>query len=198
MNEASSSRQSSSSSSSYTTLSPPPHPYYPLSHHHPHHPNGPPSNPLEPAILPTLAASLREPPNPDLLPRNRPTLSQFRSNEGASTRAAKLRGLWNALPALPNIEDADTPTDTQRMKLPGQDTLTALSPERAERLRRLYEEELVKRCNERRPEARLWGGADDLQPEIKNVMGKGVAWEDFRWVARAGVFDADHDCSFAS
>jgi len=63
------------------------------------------------------------------------------------------------------------------MQLPGQDTYTTLSPERAERLKRLYEEELVKRVGEERPEARLWGGADDLEPEIK---GKGIAWQDFR------------------
>jgi len=66
------------------------------------------------------------------------------------------------------------------MNLPGQDTLTALSPERADRLRRLYEEELVRRCNESRPEARLWGGADDLEPGEKAIKGKGVAWQDFR------------------
>ena len=70
------------------------------------------------------------------------------------------------------------------MHLPGQDTLTALTPERAERLKRLYEEELVRRCGESRPEARLWGGADDLEPEIKTVKGKGVAWQDFRYVLR--------------
>jgi hypothetical protein len=67
------------------------------------------------------------------------------------------------------------------MKLPGQDTLTALSPERADRLSRLYEEELVKRCNEKRPDARLWGGADELEPEMRSVKGKGIAWSDFRW-----------------
>lgn len=67
------------------------------------------------------------------------------------------------------------------MKLPGQDTTTALSPERAERLRKLYEEELVRRVKEKRPEARLWGGADD-QPHIKTTQEKGIAFEDFRWV----------------
>jgi solute carrier family 25 phosphate transporter 23/24/25/41 len=66
------------------------------------------------------------------------------------------------------------------MKLPGQDTMTALSPERADRLRRLYEEELVRRCNEERPQARLWGGPDE-QGE-KNIGGKGVRFEAFRWV----------------
>lgn len=66
------------------------------------------------------------------------------------------------------------------MKLPGQDTRTALSPERAERLRRLYEEELVRSCSAHRPEARLWGGADDIKPGT--ATGKGIAWENFRWV----------------
>ena len=63
------------------------------------------------------------------------------------------------------------------MKLPGQDTITALSPERADRLRKLYQEELVRRVREKRPQARLWGGADDIEPEIKD---QGIAWADFR------------------
>jgi solute carrier family 25 phosphate transporter 23/24/25/41 len=64
------------------------------------------------------------------------------------------------------------------MKLPGQDTMTTLSDERAERLKKLYLEELVRECNDKRPEARLWGGSDDWKPETT----KGVAWEDFRYV----------------
>ena len=63
------------------------------------------------------------------------------------------------------------------MKLPGQDTIAALSPERADRLRKLYQEELVRRVREKRPQARLWGGADDIEPEVKD---KGIAWADFR------------------
>lgn len=73
------------------------------------------------------------------------------------------------------------------MKLPGQDTMTALSPERADRLRRLYEEELVRRCNEDRPQARLWGGPDN-QGE-KWIGGKGVRFEAFRC-----VFCSDGTC----
>lgn len=113
-----------------------------------------------------------------MIPPNRPTLTQFRGSEGPVLRAAKLRALWESLPYLPDISDCPTPAE--RMNLPGQDTLTALSPERADRLRRLYEEELVRRCNESRPEARLWGGADDLEPGEKAIKGKGVAWQDFR------------------
>jgi solute carrier family 25 phosphate transporter 23/24/25/41 len=67
------------------------------------------------------------------------------------------------------------------MRLPGQDTLAALSPERAERLRTLYSEELVKQCGEDRPDARLWGGADDLEPfEAVESGQKGVSWKAFR------------------
>jgi solute carrier family 25 phosphate transporter 23/24/25/41 len=100
-------------------------------------------------------------------------------------RANKLRTLWDSLPSLPDVH-GDTPTDLQRMKLPGQDTHTTLSPERADRLRKLYDEELVRRVRQERPQARLWGGADDLLPD--NAAGreaaasKGVAWTDFRWV----------------
>lgn len=122
-----------------------------------------------------------------MIPPTRPTLVQFRSSEGPSIRAGKLRALWSSLPSLPDVDVSDCdPTPTERMHLPGQDTLTALSPERAERLNRLYGEELVRRCGEYRPEARLWGGADDLEPEVgggvglKTVKGKGVAWHDFR------------------
>lgn len=62
------------------------------------------------------------------------------------------------------------------MQLPGQDTVMTLSPERVDRLRNLYLEELVKECKDRRPNALLWGGSDDWKPETT----KGVAWEDFR------------------
>lgn len=126
------------------------------------------------ADLPTRPLTLREPPAPDLLPTSRPTLTQFRQAEGPLTRAGKLKALWEALPTLPEYQEG--PTATKRMQLPGQDTVTALSPERADRLRKLYLEELVKECNDRRPEARLWGGSDDWQPDTS----KGVKWEDFR------------------
>lgn len=67
-----------------------------------------------------------------------------------------------------------------------------------ERLEKLYEEELVRRVTlEGRPEARLWGGEDDVsEPAIhvehpgasagkepargKTVNGKGIEWKDFR------------------
>lgn len=171
---------SSSSSSSSTST-----PYYPLLGSQNHDESAlrpvPPSSSPEP----TLPASLRDPPNPDLIPPSRPTLTQFRQSEGASARATKLRSLWDSLPDLPNLPD-DTPTPTQCMKLPGQDTITALSPERADRLRKLYEEELVRRVRQNRPQARLWGGADDLLPDTQtdSVEGrkgaKGIAWGDFR------------------
>ena len=158
--DASSSSSSGASSSSSSSAA-----YYPLSPH-----PTPSSSDL------TLPISLREPPSPDLIPATRPTLTQFRQSEGASTRAQKLKALWQHLPSLPEVT-GDGPSPTASMQLPGQDTYTALSPERAERLRRLYEEELVKRVGEQRPEARLWGGADDQEPEIR---GKGIAWQDFR------------------
>lgn len=118
--------------------------------------------------------SLREPPGEDL---PRPTLNDFRNEEGPAVRAAKLRTLWQSLPRLPPIE-GDQPTATARMRLPDQDTLTALSPERAERLRILYQEELVRQCGEKRPDARLWGGSDDLEPV--DVREKGISWKAFR------------------
>ena len=124
----------------------------------------------------TRATTLREPPAPDLLPTTRPTLSQFRQSEGATTRAEKLEALWEALPSLPELSEG--PTATKRMKLPGQDTMAALSPERAERLKELYLEELVRECNDKRPLAKLWGGRDDWKPDTT----KGIAWEDFRYV----------------
>lgn len=125
---------------------------------------------------PIRATTLREPPAPDLLPTNRLTLAQFRQSEGATTRAEKLEALWEALPSLPELTEG--PTATKRMKLPGQDTMAALSPERAERLKELYLEELVKECSDKRPMAKLWGGKDDWKPDTT----KGIAWEDFRYV----------------
>lgn len=125
-----------------------------------------------------LGTSLREGPAPDLL-QNRQTLAEFRQQEGPAVRSAKLRTMWSTLPRLPTV-DPDKPTEAQRMRLPGQDTPTALSPERAERLRTLYQEELVKRCGENRPDALLWGGADDLQPGDGEVREKGVSWKAFR------------------
>lgn len=137
-----------------------------------------PVKPDEPSLPLSSTTTLREPPNPDLIPHSRPSLAQFRSAEGPNLRSAKLSALWDELPDLPILQD-EGPTATQRMKLPGQDTMTALSPERAERLRKLYEEELVRRCNEKRPSARLWGGPDE-HPQQKNVLGKGIQFEDFR------------------
>jgi len=140
-----------------------------------------PSTPTEPSTTPSIetptrATTLREPPAPDLLPTTRPTLTQFRQSEGATTRAEKLEALWEALPSLPELSEG--PTATKRMKLPGQDTMAALSPERAERLKELYLEELVRECNDKRPLAKLWGGRDDWKPDTT----KGIAWEDFRYV----------------
>ena len=126
---------------------------------------------------PSLPPSLREPPGSDLIPPTRPSLSEFRATEGAEARAAKLKAIWGQLPSLPELGDGPTPS--QKMRLPGQDTMTALSPERADRLRQLYKEELVRRVKEKRPQARLWGGADDMEPEVRE---KGLAWSDFRQV----------------
>ncbi|KAL1410312.1 hypothetical protein Q8F55_004318 [Vanrija albida] len=131
------------------------------------------------------AADLREAPAADIVtPAPLPipaTLADFRAQEGPTVRAAKLRSLWQSLPDLPNVE-GDKPTPTQLMRLPGQDTLTALSPERAERLQTLYQEELVRRVGETRPDALLWGGADDLEPvDTKGgVQTKGISWKAFR------------------
>lgn len=124
-----------------------------------------------------MSTSLREPPGADLYP-HRESLSEFRAHEGSAARAAKLRSLWSSLPKLPNV-DPNHPTEAQRMRLPGQDTIAALSPERAERLRTLYREELVKQCDEDRPDAKLWGGADDLEP-FELPRDKGVSWKSFR------------------
>ena len=201
---------SSSASSSGPQPPPPPQPsssrtpYYSFQSRPPHtdptfvpspqEPQLPPPPPDDPSAGP----SLREPPAPDILPPERPTLAQFRASEGPEARAAKLRALWHSLPSLPDVGPG--PTATQRMRLPGQDTRTALSPERAERLRRLYEEELVRRCAEERPQARLWGGADDVQPgqspggpdgqapdgtptedgSVRGVREKGISWTQFR------------------
>lgn len=160
---------SSASSEPHYTLSPqPPHAdssIYPL-----------PTDPTPPP----QPMSLREAPGPDVFPDHRPTLAEFRAKEGPAVRASKLRALWKSLPPLPSIPDGDEPTPTQKMQLPGQGTTAALSPERAERLRRLYEEELVKRISEKRPDSSLWGGPDDLEPEMRNLKGKNIAWQDFR------------------
>lgn len=183
---ADSAPSSSSSSSSSTSQ-----PYYPLLSSQPHNDSNPPNSPIDPS---SLATTLRDPPNPDIIPASRPTLTQFRQSEGPSARATKLRSLWDSLPDLPHLTDDNGPTATQRMKLPGQDTITALSPERADRLGRLYEEELVRRVRQNRPQARLWGGADDLLPdsngetnEERKGASKGIAWGDFRSVEKSRV-----------
>jgi solute carrier family 25 phosphate transporter 23/24/25/41 len=151
------------------------------------------------------APSLREPHPPDLRRTHaddRPTLAEFRLAEGPKVRAQKLKAFWESLPDLPTLET--TPTPTAMTKLPGQGTLSPLSSERAERLQRLYSEELVRRVRCERPEAKLWGGADDLnEPEAGSSgsgsltttgagssnsagsssaarKGKGIAWKDFR------------------
>lgn len=141
-----------------------------------------------PSLREPPAADLREPTAAELdvappssPPRRPTTLADFRAQEGPTIRAAKLRSLWQSLPHLPSVE-GDKPTPTQLMRLPGQDTLTVLSPERAERLQTLYQEELVRRVGETRPDALLWGGADDLEPvDTKGgVQTKGISWKAFR------------------
>ena len=144
---------------------------------HPEH-TDPSFRPLPADINLKPTANLREAPQADLIPPVRPTLGQFRQSEGPEVRSGKLKALWEALPTLPSLHDEEGPSEAKRMKLPGQDTMTALSPERAERLQRLYEEELVRRCNEERPQALLWGGPDE-QGE-KWIGGKGVRFEAFR------------------
>lgn len=117
------------------------------------------------------------------------SLADFRRAEGPVVRAQKLHALWKSLPTLP--APATGPTPTSLARLPGQGTIGILSPERVERLERLYEEELVRRVTlEGRPEARLWGGEDDLSEPASapstsaagalNGGGKGIAWKDFR------------------
>ncbi|CAK9779431.1 putative calcium-binding mitochondrial carrier SAL1 [Cutaneotrichosporon oleaginosum] len=152
---------------------PPHHPTQPQPSSAPH---GRPHYPLQPSGEEGEETSLREPPGADLYP-HRGSLADFRAAEGAAARAAKLRSIWAQLPKLPDV-DPDHPTEAQRMRLPGQDTLDTLSPERADRLRTLYTEELVKQCGEDRPDARLWGGADDLEPY--EAAQKGVSWKAFR------------------
>jgi solute carrier family 25 phosphate transporter 23/24/25/41 len=157
-------------------------------------------------------SSLRGPPPPDLFHsspdagpsnsrRSRASLADFRRTEGPSVRAAKLHALWSSLPNLPAPTRGPTPTSL--MHLPGQGTVGTLSPERVERLRRLYEEELSRRISlEEREGARLWGGADDLpDPNAQSTITsatssnsvspntsvaasttgkKGIKWKDFR------------------
>lgn len=117
------------------------------------------------------------------------SLADFRRAEGPVVRAQKLHALWKSLPTLP--APATGPTATSLARLPGQGTIGILSPERVERLEKLYEEELVRRVTlEGRPEARLWGGEDDLSEPTSapstsaagalNGGGKGIAWKDFR------------------
>lgn len=143
--------------------------------------------------------------NPPMASTSRLTLADFRRSEGPALRSQKLHALWKSLPTLP--EPSERPTPTQMVKLPGQDTIGILSPERAERLSRLYLEELSRRVNmQERPEARLWGGADDLtEPEQQQVQqqqqqqkksGKGIAWKDFRkflWDQEKELWDIFHD-----
>jgi hypothetical protein len=132
--------------------------------------------------------------------RRRLSLADFRRSEGPQIRSAKLHALWTSLPDdLPAPSPGPTPTSL--MHLPGQGTIGTLSPERVERLRRLYEEELSRRISlEERESARLWGGADDLpDPNASavattssssssstssissvNAAKKGIKWKDFR------------------
>lgn len=151
-------------------------PEYSFYQHTSHTDSSMPRHPLEPLSPISSAPTLREPPLPDIIPPSRPTLAQFRASEGPSTRAAKLHALWEALPDLPKVGEG--PSALQKMKLPGQDTMTALSPERIERLGKLYEEELVRRVNEERPSASLWGGPDEAS--IEDILDKGVEFADFR------------------
>lgn len=145
--------------------------------------------------------------DPSMASTSRLTLADFRRSEGPALRAQKLHALWRSLPTLP--EPSERPTPTQMVKLPGQDTIGILSPERAERLSRLYLEELSRRVNmQERPEARLWGGADDLtepeqqhqqqqqQQQQQKKSGKGIAWKDFRkflWDQEKELWDIFHD-----
>ena len=143
-------------------------------------------------------SSLGLPPSSDKAKQRRISLTEFRRSEGPSIRSAKLQALWTSLPdRLPAPSRGPTPTSL--MHLPGQGSIGILSPERVERLRRLYEEELSRRISlEERDTARLWGGADDLPEPTTSVTatptnhanfqvnspvnadGKVIKWKDFR------------------
>ncbi|KAJ9110277.1 hypothetical protein QFC19_001680 [Naganishia cerealis] len=182
---------------------------YPTVCHHKHHDH---SSGTDDERTYTRGMEGQEDDSPPMASTSRLTLADFRRSEGPTLRAQKLHALWKSLPTLP--EPSDRPTATQMVKLPGQDTIGILSPERAERLRRLYLEELSRRVSlQDRPEARLWGGADDLsEPEIQQQQqqqhqqhhphhhqkksGKGIAWKDFRkflWDQEKELWDIFHD-----
>ncbi|KAF8517770.1 mitochondrial carrier [Gautieria morchelliformis] len=79
---------------------------------------------------------LRSDPSPwHPLPRN---LAEYREKEGKERREARLHALWRRLPTRrPTLKHEDQCIDVIR---------TGLNPERAERLRAMYEDELMRRC----------------------------------------------------
>jgi solute carrier family 25 (mitochondrial phosphate transporter), member 23/24/25/41 len=79
---------------------------------------------------------LRSDPSPwQPLPRN---LAEYREQDGKEKREARLYALWRRLPTRrPTLEHEDQWTNVIH---------TGLNPERAERLRAMYEDELMRRC----------------------------------------------------
>jgi solute carrier family 25 phosphate transporter 23/24/25/41 len=85
---------------------------------------------------------LRSDPSSDHpLPRS---LAEFREQEGRRYRKARLRALWKQLLAAldPDTEDSDPHAATVRSV----GSSTALTPETARQMRKMYERELMGRC----------------------------------------------------
>ncbi|KAJ7754243.1 mitochondrial carrier [Mycena maculata] len=96
----------------------------------------------------------------DTVPRRPPrSLAEFRAEEGRDNRKRRLKELWKQLPVLLAPRAPDAAVDT-----------TGLTPESAQRLIALYEQELLRKC----------GG----HSSSTSTMG-GIGWKEFREYAEA-------------
>ena len=95
-------------------------------------------NTLSGAQPPPLLPPLKHDPAPN--PPRPPCLQTFRDNEGTHARDARLRALWRALPA-------DTPRKSKRSSSKASKPDASPSPEaeRAQKMRQIYEHELLSR-----------------------------------------------------
>ena len=90
------------------------------------------------------------------------SLLEFREQEGEETRERRLHDLWRHLPST-HLQGSDT------VAAPGIAFGEPLTPEKAENLRRVYEDELLRRCS----------------GHISSQKLTHIPWPDFRQYAEA-------------
>ena len=108
------------------------------------------SGPQDGPFLPRLRSDVVQPPPPQQQQQQQPvphTLEEFRRLEGREQRKARLREIWNQWPQRRHRKSSADRDPRAQKTLPGPATGTSnLTPEAAEKLSAMYDDELLGSC----------------------------------------------------